>query len=579
MNAHRVRVCHAGLIAVALGLATGCPAESAPPSQTATLPPPPSSVATAPRQTAPTPTADAGAESASRPKHVVVLLVVDQLPSWTFSRQLPYFHAGFARLAREGVYFPHAAYPYAATVTAVGHTALATGAPPRVSGIVGNSWFDRDNARWVDPTEDPTHLTVPPFAGKDDGTSPHFQMVDAVGAGKRVVSLSYKERAAVLMGGKKTNDSDNDGDVDANVLAVWYEPNEKAFVTSTYYASTAPTWLSQLEREHPIEPRLASYVWTPLETTPARALVPDAQPGETGRYGLGKTFPHKLAAVPKPEQALGTTPLASELLFELARAALDAEKPDLLCVSFSAHDLAAHAWGQESWEATDVLFRLDATIGELLDVLDARYGKDGWSLVLSSDHGGPPLVERSAKEGKQAVRVDVAVVQRAAEQAAKKVAGDGKWIAAADDRMLWLTPGARALPPETRSKLLDAVVAAAKSVPGMGFAYRADAFEKNADCTGLDELATLVCRSLYPDRSGDVYWGPRELSFLEEKPFDADVHGTPYDYDRQVPIIVREPGRAARVVEDRTPSVLSVAPTLARMLGKPPPPAAREPAL
>ncbi|HEY8080404.1 MAG TPA: alkaline phosphatase family protein, partial [Labilithrix sp.] len=312
----------------------------------------------------------------------------------------------------------------------------------------------------------------------------------------------------------------------------------------------------ELATTHPIAPRL-DFVWTPLESTPKRALAADAAKGEVGKFGLGVTFPHELGKTNDPAHAVGATPLASEILLEAALAGLDAMHPDLLDVSFSAHDLAAHAWGQESWEATDVLFRLDGVIGKLLDALDARYGKDGWSLVLSADHGGPHMPELGAGN----VRVDLDAVETQLRAIAP--------IDAVDERYVWLKDG----------KAIDAVVAALRSTPGIGFAFRTDAFAKHADCTGLPELEMLACNSVHPGRSGDVIFGPREGSFVQRKPFEADFHGTPYAYDREVPIVVREPGRAPRIAENEGVTPLRVAPTVARLLGVAPPPAAREPPL
>ena len=150
-------------------------------------------------------------------------------------------------------------------------------------------------------------------------------------------------------------------------------------------------------------------------------------------------------------------------------------------------------------------------------------------------------------------------------------------IAALDERGIYLSAEARALPEATRSKMLDSIVDAIKQEPSVGFAMRTDVFQKNATCTGLSQLESLVCRSVYGDRSGDIYYGPREGSVIMHRPLDGICHGTPYDYDRNVPVIIREPGRAPRRIDDETPSVLRVAPTLARLLGAPPPPAAHEP--
>jgi len=528
-------------------LAAGCSA----------APPPASPDAVPPVVAKTSPATVPGAAPASPRPKLVVLLVVDQLPSWTFERHVPFFRGGFARLAREGVFWTRGVYPYAATITAIGHTALSTGAEPHRSGIVGNSWWDRDDGRWVQSTDDGMMSTLP-AQPNDLGVSPRRRLVEAVGAGRRVLSLSYKARSAAMMAPS------------TGAVVGWYEPRQRAFVTSTAYSPERPAWLDILAREHPIAPRL-DFVWTPLETTPARALVGDRSAGEAGVYGLGTTFPHRLAETKKPEVAVGATPLASDLLLEAVLAGLDAVNPELLDVSFSSHDIAAHSWGQESWEATDVLFRMDETIGKLLDALDARYGKDGWSLVFSSDHGGPKMPEHTPG----CLRGDLGEITKVATAAA----GGPKWISAMDERTIYLSPAARALPDDARGKMLDSIVDSLKRIPAVGFAMRTDAFRANPDCTGLQELEALVCRSVYGDRSGDIYYGPREGSFLMKRPFDALFHGTPYEYDRNVPIVVREPGRAPRRIDDETPSVLRVAPTVARLLGAPAPPASREPPL
>ena len=60
-----------------------------------------------------------------------------------------------------------------------------------------------------------------------------------------------------------------------------------------------------------------------------------------------------------------------------------------------AHDYAGHFWGPESWEVLDLTLRLDAALGRLFDTLDQRFGKTGWAVVLTSDHGATPMVDYS----------------------------------------------------------------------------------------------------------------------------------------------------------------------------------------
>src|SRR5690606_26721496 len=105
-------------------------------------------------------------------------------------------------------------------------------------------------------------------------------------------------------------------------------------------------------------------------------------PGEDGEYGLGGTFPYRASRSDRPAAALRSMPSGDDILIEAALAAVVAEElgaddvPDLLALSFSAHDYAGHNWGQESWERLDLFLRLDAALGRLMDELDRRVGAD-----------------------------------------------------------------------------------------------------------------------------------------------------------------------------------------------------------
>jgi hypothetical protein len=104
----------------------------------------------------------------AKPK-LVVLIVIDQYPSWAFEQQKSLFTGGIARLLREGSFVPEAELPYTSTFTAAGHATIGTGAPPHVSGIVGNLWYRRaegkDRPAEYDPSAVP--FVVGPQLGKD----------------------------------------------------------------------------------------------------------------------------------------------------------------------------------------------------------------------------------------------------------------------------------------------------------------------------------------------------------------------------------------------------------------------------
>ncbi len=82
---------------------------------------------------------------------VVVAVVLDQLATRSLERYLPYLDEdGALRSAvARGAFHHDVVYPYAGTYTAAGHTAIHTGAPPALSGVVSNeiSGFGRGRRR------------------------------------------------------------------------------------------------------------------------------------------------------------------------------------------------------------------------------------------------------------------------------------------------------------------------------------------------------------------------------------------------------------------------------------------------
>src|SRR5579863_631848 len=84
----------------------------------------------------------AQAQPPPQPK-LVLAIVVDQCRYDYMTRFRGDFTGGLKRLLEEGAVFTNANYQASPTVTAVGHSTFLTGATPKVSGIVSNTWFDR----------------------------------------------------------------------------------------------------------------------------------------------------------------------------------------------------------------------------------------------------------------------------------------------------------------------------------------------------------------------------------------------------------------------------------------------------
>lgn len=503
----------------------------------------------------------AGAIKGPRPR-LVVLLIIDQLPEWAFAEKRPYLTAGFDRLLREGEW-RIGQHPSPATLTAPGHALLGSGQPPSATGVLANEWWNRDLERVIKSVDDPNGgssaywLRVPALG----------DAVAAAGSGAKAVSVSLKARAAILPLGRAG-------------VQIWYDATNTAFTSN----ATRP-WLAEYSRVHPVAAHLRD-VWTPLD--PARlatlSKTIDNAPGEIGEKGFGPTFPHALGATKNPADAIFAAPVGNQLVFEVATAAIEHEQlgrdatPDLLVLSMSAHDYVGHGWGHESWESWDMLLRLDDQLGRFMASLDAVVGADGWSMIVTSDHGASPLPERIGGG-----RITYESIKDAANRAACTELGTGgQWIAAANYPTVYLSAAARARPRGDLALAVRKIMLALRSFPGI------EQVGLTADFAGRCERRTgraqAICWMLDPERSGEIFYLPRAgwTTYEADEP-TATAHGSFQDYDREVPILLRLANQRAHAAvmtpsADKVP-LTQIAPLVAELLGIKPPSALPPPVI
>ena len=86
------------------------------------------------------------------------------------------------------------------------------------------------------------------------------------------------------------------------------------------------------------------------------------------------------------------------------------DETDFLAIAFSALDMMGHDFGPRSREVEDMLIRLDATLGALIQRLDETVGRDRYVLALTGDHGVAAIPEQM-----QAGRLVTEDIQQVAE--------------------------------------------------------------------------------------------------------------------------------------------------------------------
>jgi len=444
-----------------------------------------------------------------------------------------------------------------------------------VHGVIGNSWYRRTEGRDFPAEYDPDGVVFTVGASQggelapDDRASAKALRVDGIADALRVatagrghsVAIGLKPRAAAFVAGRRPD------------LAIWYEAAGGGMTTTSAYAIEPPAWLVELARAKPAS-RFFDHEWQARDASLLARVtgIADDAPGEGSVHGLDTTFPHGLASSDAPARAFLHTPYGDEVIFDTAIAALDALQlggdgtPDLLALSFNAHDYAGHLWGPDAWETLELTLRLDERLGSFFELLDRRLGRDGWAIVLTSDHGATPVVERKRAAG--ARRIRSSEIAEAAEAAMTEHLGAGPWIASVVASNVYMTAtfGMQAVP--IRGRALDAAALAIAKLPGIAFAGRVD--QVGGACEARRGLEQAICLAVAREVSGELYVVPTEGSLISDYR-SGTHHDAPFADNRHVPILVMAPGLAPQA---GTGTLLQVAPTVAALLRVPPPPAA-----
>jgi len=484
------------------------------------------------------------AAEAPRKPRLVLAVVVDQFRYDYLLRFRDGYHAGLARLLDHGAVFTDAHYPHAATVTAVGHSTFLSGATPSASGIIGNEWFDRESGKRVTSVSDPETFLVGGM-GSREGSSPRRLLVSTVGdelkmsgADSRIVSVSIKDRSAVLPGGHMAD------------AAYWYEADFNAWVTSTYYREALPEWVKEVNKEKWYQRYLGTN-WLPLDAKPGAAPFCTMVAGGDLRY-CG---------------SLEASPAGNEMIEEFAERAADGEDlgrhpgTDILAVSFSSNDYVGHAVGPDDPSIRDISIRTDILLGKLMDKLEQRVGAGNLLVVLTADHGVAPVPEVNEARKMPGGRLsEVRLTQRITDALVKRF-GQGDWLLPGPIASPYLNLKTIESHKLDRAEVERVAADAARGEPHIARVYTRTELLKGE--VQQDEISHAVSVGFFAPRSSDLFILPQPYYLFEAT---GTSHGTPYDYDNHVPVMFFGPGIKPGIYA-RHIVVNDVAPTLASILG------------
>lgn len=518
--------------------------------------------------------AAAAAPSAApaQPK-LVVVLVVDGLPAEQVQRYREQFgQGGFRRLLDQGAWFSNAHQAHGITVTAIGHSAVLTGAYPYQHGIIGNNWIDPLTMKSVYCTEDTNYSYIGEETKPSDGTAPTKLRVTTVGdelryeTGNRakVVTVSGKDRGAILLAGKTGT-------------AYMYMDKTGDFASSTYYMAAHPAWATKFNAAKPQDAYYAK-TWKPLLPDAAYADdAPDTPPSTTSPNRFPFTY-YSDSGNPDADyyNRLKTGPALDELTIDFARAAVEGENlgknpagvPDVLGISLSAHDYVNHAFGPESKMSHDHLQRLDRMLAGFFSYLDKRIGMDNVIVVLTADHGFPNVPEFVQSRQMDAQRINGDKLMAALNQQLADKFKAEKLVTA------WSLPNINLdyeLAERRGIKREDLENEAARFLlkqPGLAEVYTRTQLEMGN--VASTRMGLLMRRAWNRQISGDLMAVTKPFWYFGSGA-SGTSHGSPYTYDTNVPLMILgsrwiKPGSYAQYTE-----VVDIAPTLAHLLRVRPP--------
>lgn len=519
-------------------------------------------------------------ESNKAPK-LIVIITLDQFRAGYLEEYDDIFTEGFRQFRDKGRRYDRAIVDHAPTLSYPGHTTIATGAHPKTHGINANDWIA------TEPNGDKYRVLVSldtsvQIVGHPDltGFSPRklrvtglADWIRSANPEARAVALSTGTALAQFYGGQALEDESRNH-------AYWLSASKGMFVTSTYFRSRYPDWVTAFNEKLMPEIR-ENRVWTNTVPEEHRRLARQDEASYEGD-GTHTTFPHRFedewdandynTSEDNLQQVKTAVynrwfwngPFADEALFALAQEAVRAlslgqrNTTDFLAIAVKSTDRKGHDYGPRSQEQLDILVRLDRQLGSLLESLDETVGKQNYIVALTADHGAPNIVEYELELGRPARRVsepDIQNILDNIESFVEAYKGTGEDLPERIARELERSDFiAKAMTPEELAGTgpTDAVLRAYRNsyIPGRNTTFP----------LWTNEVLYETISETHP-----VNWGII-VQFTENTQLwtARSAHGTSYLYDREVPIIFMGKGVKPGIATESGRTV-DVAPTLATL--------------
>ena len=497
-----------------------------------------------------------------RPK-LVVGIVLDQMRWDYLYRYYDRYDAngGFKRMLTQGFSCENTMIPYTPTVTACGHSSIYTGSVAAITGITGNTWWDRQQMRTVYCTEDKTVNTV--GSGSALGKmSPKNMLVTticdelrlATNFRSKVIGISLKDRGGILPAGHSAN------------AAYWYDNTNGSWITSSYYMNDLPKWVNDFNALKQVDKYYQSG-WSllyPINTYQQSTV--DEKPYEAKPFG--PRFPYDMKKFAEKDYTkIAVTPMGNSFTTEFAKAAILGEQlgtdniPDFVAISYSSPDYIGHSFGPNSIEAEDGFLRFDKELGSFFDFLDNKIGKNQYLVFLSADHGVAHIPEFLQENKLPGGRVYMNTIVNLLNKALNEKYNINNIIVSDDNYQLHLNHPSLDSAKISKKELSRWIVDKLSVDSGIARVFAIDDLYNVPLPTNI---RTMLNNGYYPPRNGDIQIILKS-GYIDAFSGTGTTHGLWNPYDSHIPLLWFgwgiKPGKTNKEV-----SMTDIAPTLAALL-------------
>ena len=504
---------------------------------------------------------------------IMIGIVVDQMCyDYLYRFEKNYSENGFKKLMNEGSHLKNMHFNYIPTYTGPGHASIYTGTTPSSHGIIANDWLERSSNQNVNCVEDnsvkgiessPTYGSSSPRRLKTNTVSDLLKMSNPE---SKVISMSIKDRGAILPGGHKSDGT------------YWFDYGKGTFITSSYYKTELPKWLQDFNQKN--NATYYANVWTPLLEEDAYSVVDDSPYERILGGKTTPTFPYdipSLCLINSSLQPFTMSPYANTMLTDLALNAIENENlgkdefPDMLCISYSSPDIAGHAFGPDSKEIEDMYIRLDLELARFIRSLEKSFGKDGFILFLTADHGVVPVPQKLVDEGLPGGYVFIdQIINKLRASCESRFGID--FIMGQDNLNIYLDYDLLENSKDSIDINQVLTLLEKEIINTEGVKQTARGSQLIKGIKSEDNLVQMLREGFDPKRSGDLLlileYGYLPKSSLSPNPHQGTSHGSGYTYDTHVPCLWYGAGIRKNEILQRL-NITDIGPTLLELLNLP----------